>query len=113
MNRTGTNAGLHAIAGETRDPYRWIVLGVTSVGALLAALTSGTLVIALPQILRYLHTDLFSLMWIVVGYTLAATVLVLNAGLGAVVSASRGKQVAFEEATVPSQVAVGPPCSAA
>ena len=49
-------------------------------GALLAALTSGTLVIALPEILRDLHTDLFTLMWIVVGYTLAATVLVLNAG---------------------------------
>ncbi|MEA2609265.1 MAG: hypothetical protein QOJ75_1508 [Chloroflexota bacterium] len=72
--------GGHAIAGETRDGYRWVVLAVTSVGALLAALTSGTLVIALPEILRDLHTDLFTLMWIVVGYTLAATVLVLNAG---------------------------------
>ena len=71
---------LHSIAGETSDRYRWIVLAVTSVGALLAALTSGTLVIALPDILRDLHTDLFTLMWIVVGYTLAATVLVLNAG---------------------------------
>jgi EmrB/QacA subfamily drug resistance transporter len=70
----------HAIAGETSDNYRWIVLGVTSIGALLAALTSGTLVIALPEILRDLHTDLFTLLWIVVGYTLAATVLVLNAG---------------------------------
>jgi EmrB/QacA subfamily drug resistance transporter len=70
----------HTIAGETGDGYRWVVLGVTSVGALLAALTSGTLVIALPEILRDLHTDLFTLMWIVVGYTLAATVLVLNAG---------------------------------
>ncbi len=71
---------VHAIAGETSDGYRWIVLAVTSLGALLAALTSGTLVIALPDILRDLHTDLFTLMWIVVGYTLAATVLVLNAG---------------------------------
>lgn len=70
----------HRIAGETSDNYRWVVLGVTSVGALLAALTSGTLVIALPEILRDLHTDLFTLLWIVVGYTLAATVLVLNAG---------------------------------
>src|SRR4249920_4219857 len=60
--------------------YRWWLLAVTSVGALLAALTSGTLVIALPDILRDLHTDLFTLMWIVVGYTLSATVLVLNAG---------------------------------
>jgi EmrB/QacA subfamily drug resistance transporter len=66
--------------GETRDGYRWVVLGITSLGALLASLTSGTLIIALPDILRDLHTDLFALLWIVVGYTLVATVLVLNAG---------------------------------
>ena len=40
----------------------------------------GTLVIALPDILRDLHTDLFALLWIVVGYTVVTTVLVLNAG---------------------------------
>jgi EmrB/QacA subfamily drug resistance transporter len=62
------------------DSYRWWLLLVTSVGALLASLTSGTLVIALPDILRDLHTDLFALLWIVVGYTLVVTVLVLNAG---------------------------------
>jgi EmrB/QacA subfamily drug resistance transporter len=67
-------------AGETTDNYRWWVLVVTSIGALIASLTAGTLVIALPNILRDLHTDLFALMWIVVGYTLVATVLVLNAG---------------------------------
>ena len=60
--------------------YRWWVLMVTSVGALMASLTSGTLIIALPEILNDLHTDIFSLLWIVVGYTLVATVLVLNAG---------------------------------
>jgi EmrB/QacA subfamily drug resistance transporter len=60
--------------------YRWWVLTVTSIGALMASLTSGTLIIALPDILRDLHTDIFSLLWIVVGYTLVATVLVLNAG---------------------------------
>ena len=57
-----------------------MVLAVTSVGALLCVADSGTLVIALPDILRDLHTDLFALLWIVVGYTLVATVLVLNAG---------------------------------
>src|SRR6478672_399824 len=67
-------------AGESKDSYRWWVLFVTSIGALISSLTSGTLVIALPDILRDLHTDLFALMWIVVGYTLVATVLVLNAG---------------------------------
>jgi EmrB/QacA subfamily drug resistance transporter len=67
-------------AGETTDSYRWWVLLVTSLGALLSSLTAGTLVIALPDILRDLHTELFALLWIVVGYTLVATVLVLNAG---------------------------------
>ncbi len=62
------------------EGYRWWVLSVTSIGALLASLTSGTLVIALPDILRDLHTDLFALLLIVVGYTLVTTVLVLNAG---------------------------------
>jgi multidrug resistance protein len=60
--------------------YRWWLLFVTSLGALLASLASGTLIIALPDILRDLRTDIFSLLWIVVGYTLVTTVLVLNAG---------------------------------
>jgi MFS family permease len=68
------------VAGETTDDYRWWVLAVTSIGALLASLSSGTLIIALPDILRDLRTDLFALLWIVVGYTLVVTVLVLNAG---------------------------------
>src|SRR5215831_5556172 len=68
------------IVDPNAESYRWWLLTVTSIGALLASLTSGTLVIALPDILRDLHTDLFSLLWIVVGYTLVTTVLVLNAG---------------------------------
>ena len=70
MPRPDDPRSRHAVPGETRDDYRWVVLAVTSVGALLASLTSGTLVIALPDILRDLHTDLFTLLWIVVGYTL-------------------------------------------
>ncbi len=70
----------HHVAGETTDRYRWVVLAVTSLGALLASLTAGTLIIALPDILRDLQTTLFALLWIVIGYTLVATVLVLNAG---------------------------------
>jgi EmrB/QacA subfamily drug resistance transporter len=68
------------LVDPTTPDYRWWLLGVTSVGALLASITSGSLVIALPDILRDLHTDLFAVMWIIVGYTLVLTVLVLNAG---------------------------------
>ena len=93
----------HATPGETADDYRWVVLGVTSIGALLASLTSGTLVIALPDILRDLQTDLFSLLWIVVGYTLVATVLVLNAGrIGDRVGRARSYTLGFALFTVAS-----------
>ena len=79
---SGRRAGrLPHLGPAPDDPaYRWWALSVTSLGALLSSLTSGTLVIALPDILRDLRTDLFSLLWIVVGYTLVATALVLNAG---------------------------------
>ena len=82
MTRSATRPLLPGIVhlDPSSERFRWSVLGVTSLGALLSALTSGTLVIALPDILRDLHTDLFALLWIVVGYTLVATVLVLNAG---------------------------------
>src|SRR5438309_9196549 len=69
-----------SLVDSTRASYRWWLLTVTSIGALLASVSSGSLVIALPAILRDLHTDLFSVMWIIVGYTLVLTVLVLNAG---------------------------------
>src|SRR3954467_343226 len=78
--RTRARAGTRDAAADLPASYRWVVLGITSLGALLSALNSGTLVIALPDILRDLNTDLFALLWIVVGYTLVATVLVLNAG---------------------------------
>jgi EmrB/QacA subfamily drug resistance transporter len=83
--------------------YRWWVLAVTSVGALMASLTSGTLIIALPEILHDLHTDIFSLLWIVVGYTLVATVLVLNAGrIADMVGRARSYTLGFGIFTVAS-----------
>jgi hypothetical protein len=63
-----------AIDASQRSSYRWWLLAVTSLGALLASITSGSLIIALPQIVLDLHTDLFSVMWIIVGYTLVLTV---------------------------------------
>jgi EmrB/QacA subfamily drug resistance transporter len=86
--------------------YRWWVLSVTSLGALLASLASGTLVIALPDILRELHTDLFALLWIVVGYTLVVTVLVLNAGrLADMVGRAKTYTLGFAIFTVASALA--------
>jgi EmrB/QacA subfamily drug resistance transporter len=71
-SRFGVEAG-HA-------SYKWWALSCTSLGMLLAATNSGTLIIALPNLERSLHTSLLALVWVILAYLIAATVLVLMAG---------------------------------
>ena len=66
--------------GGGHEHYRWWALSCTSLGMLLAATNSGTLIIALPDLERSLHTSLLSLVWVILAYLIAATVLVLMAG---------------------------------
>jgi EmrB/QacA subfamily drug resistance transporter len=47
---------------------------------LLATINSGTLIIALPDLERSLHTSLLSLVWVILAYMIASTVLVISAG---------------------------------
>jgi EmrB/QacA subfamily drug resistance transporter len=75
-------------AGPTRrfgvdaahDHYKWWALSCTSVGMLLATINSGTLIIALPDLERSLHTSLLTLVWVILVYMITSTVLVLSAG---------------------------------
>jgi len=60
--------------------YKWWALSCTSLGMLLAATNSGTLIIALPDLERSLHTSLLALVWVILAYMIASTVLVLSAG---------------------------------
>jgi EmrB/QacA subfamily drug resistance transporter len=60
--------------------YKWWALSCTSLGMLLAATNSGTLIIALPDLERSLHSSLLALVWVILAYLIAATVLVLSAG---------------------------------
>jgi EmrB/QacA subfamily drug resistance transporter len=60
--------------------YKWWALSCTSLGMLLAATNSGTLIIALPDLERSLHAGLLALVWVILAYLIAATVLVLMAG---------------------------------
>src|SRR5256714_10058350 len=47
---------------------------------LLATINSGTLIIALPDLERELHSSLLTLVWVILAYMIASTVLVLSAG---------------------------------
>src|SRR6202162_848573 len=66
--------------GAGHESYKWWALSCTSLGMLLAATNSGTLIIALPDLERSLHTSLLALVWVILAYLIAATVLVLTAG---------------------------------
>jgi EmrB/QacA subfamily drug resistance transporter len=70
--RLGVEAG--------HEHYKWWVLSCTSLGMLLATINSGTLIIALPDLERELHTSLLTLVWVILAYMIASTVLVLSAG---------------------------------
>src|ERR687887_2023628 len=70
--RPGVDAG--------HEHYKWWALSCTSLGMLLATINSGTLIIALPDLERALRTSILSLVWVILAYMIASTVLVLTAG---------------------------------
>jgi EmrB/QacA subfamily drug resistance transporter len=72
LGRLGVDADHHT--------YKWWALSCTSLGMLLATINSGTLIIALPDLERALHTGLLTLVWVILAYMIASTVLVLTAG---------------------------------
>jgi EmrB/QacA subfamily drug resistance transporter len=62
------------------EHYKWWALSCTSLGMLLVATNSGTLIIALPDLERSLGTSLLELVWVILAYMISSTVLVLSAG---------------------------------
>src|SRR5256714_7662820 len=67
------------VAAE-HEHYKWWALSCTSLGMLLATTNSGTLIIALPDLERSRGTSLLQLVWVILVYMIASTVLVLTAG---------------------------------
>src|SRR3954453_8942067 len=66
--------------GSDHRHYKWWALSCTSLGMLLATINSGTLIIALPDLERSLHAGVLELVWVILAYMIASTVLVLTAG---------------------------------
>jgi EmrB/QacA subfamily drug resistance transporter len=77
----GADAPRRTLGVHSEHPhYKWWALSTTSLGMLLATINSGTLIIALPDLERSLHTTLLQLVWVILAYMIASTVLVLTAG---------------------------------
>ncbi len=63
-----------------KPAYKWIALSVTTVGSLMAAIDSTIVVLGLPSMLQDLHSDLVRMVWVIMGYLLVTTVLMLIFG---------------------------------
>src|SRR4051794_9343080 len=62
---------------RTLIEYKWIVLINTTIGILMASIDGSILTIALPDITRSLHASVVDVMWIVLGFQLVITSLLL------------------------------------
>jgi EmrB/QacA subfamily drug resistance transporter len=60
--------------------YKWIVLSVTTIGAMMAAIDSTIVILGLPDIMVKLHADLVEMIWVIMGYILVSTVFLLTFG---------------------------------
>ncbi len=60
--------------------YKWIVLSVTTVGALMAAVDSTIVILGLPDMMVSLHSDLVAMIWVIMAYILVSTIFLLTFG---------------------------------
>ena len=60
--------------------YKWVALSVTSVGTFMAFVDSSVVVVGLPTILKDLNASIVHGIWIITGYTLMLTILLVLLG---------------------------------
>jgi EmrB/QacA subfamily drug resistance transporter len=61
-------------------PYKWLALSATSLGMLLSVMTGTALLIALPNVAGDLKAPMIIIIWVLMSYMLATTVLVPSIG---------------------------------
>ena len=67
--------------------YRWWVFATIAIGTFVSVIDHGTVLVALPEIEEHFQSDLPTVQWVVVGYALAISALVLPMGrLGDILS---------------------------
>jgi EmrB/QacA subfamily drug resistance transporter len=74
-----TERSEHHILGRS-VPYKWIVLSVTTIGALMASIDSTIVILGLPDMMVKLHADLVEMIWVIMAYILVSTVFLLTFG---------------------------------
>ena len=65
---------------KSSSNYKWWVFSTIAVGTFLSVVDHGSVLVALPSIERHFGSDLPTVQWIVMGYALAISVLILPMG---------------------------------
>ena len=73
-------ATAHAVPPSTADPKRWLALLVLSSSLFIIVLDNTIVNVAVPTIIRELHTDVSSLQWVISGYSLVFASLLISFG---------------------------------
>jgi len=60
--------------------YKWLVLTVTTVGAFMAAVDENIVFVGLPSVLHELNASLVEGVWVIAGYALSTTILLVAFG---------------------------------
>lgn len=63
-----------------RLEYKWLTLIVTSIGVTMTGIDGTIVVLALPTMMTDLHASLIEMVWVIMGYTLTTTVLLMVLG---------------------------------
>lgn len=64
----------------SKIPYKWLALSATSLGTLIGVMTGTALLIALPNVASSLNAPMIIIIWVLMSYMLATTVLVPSIG---------------------------------
>src|SRR5512135_987577 len=80
MNETKATAAPARAGVHGRIDYKWIVLSVTTIGSLMAAIDGTIVTLALPDMMVNLHAELVEMIWVIMGYILVSTVFLLTFG---------------------------------
>jgi len=68
------------LAGPPPPGYRWTALINTTIGAFMSSLDGSILTVSLPTVADALHTGVGLMLWIMMGYTVVITALLLPLG---------------------------------
>jgi EmrB/QacA subfamily drug resistance transporter len=70
-------AGLNRTTARRQLEYKWVVMINTTLAVFMASLDNSILTISLPDILRSINATVVEIMWVVMGYALINTALLL------------------------------------